>query len=319
MRENFFNQPLWREFDILTILPGCVYEGRIAGTCDAKSSSVKHTQLIRLMQFLMDLNDVYEPIRSTILSKDPLLNVKDAFYVVSREESRRGLHPGGSITNKSQPATFVVKTNNNTNNFNRRVNTNNNNISNRGPNPNLLCKNYGLIGHTMDRCYELIGYPAGFKRNLNLSKQSGNNNNKRFNRNSEVNHSVPSTFGSLSSSFTNEQMMKLLNLINENPPICKYVSLMLSVCHLNGTLTKIIAIGNLRLTSGIVLFDNLVVPKYNFGIASQKSIDGSTPVMYSLVTGVLYAVERSAYLSCFARGGNYTLSLIVQDVDVILS
>nr|GEX30720.1 ribonuclease H-like domain-containing protein [Tanacetum cinerariifolium] len=150
---------LWREFDILTILPACVCEGRTAYTYDAKSGQAKHTQLIRLMQFLMGLNDVYQPIRSTILAKDPLPNVKDAFYVVSMEESHKGssswwstilakdplpnvkdafyvvsmeeshkgLHPGGYDANKSQPTTFVAKTNNNTNNFNRRVNTNNNN------------------------------------------------------------------------------------------------------------------------------------------------------------------------------------------------
>ncbi|GKB59339.1 ribonuclease H-like domain-containing protein, partial [Tanacetum coccineum] len=154
-------------------------DGRIACT-DAKSGSVKHTQLIRLMQFLM--GDVYQPIRSTILAKDPLPNVNDAFYVVSMEESHRGLHLGGYGTNKSQLAPF----------------------------------NYGLIGHIMDRCYELIGYPTGFKRNPYLSRQS-ENNNKRFNGNSEVNHYVLSTSGSLSSSFTNDQMMKLLNLINEKP------------------------------------------------------------------------------------------------------
>ncbi|GKA47229.1 hypothetical protein Tco_0740112 [Tanacetum coccineum] len=162
---------LWREFDILTILPACVCEGRTACTCYAKFRSVKHTQLIRLMQFLMSLNDIYQLIRSTILAKDPLLNVMDAFYVVSREESHRGLHPGSSGANKSQPTAFVSKTNNNTNNFYKRVNTNNNNKNvSRGPNPNLTCTDCGLIGHTVDICYELIGYPAGFKRNPNLTK-----------------------------------------------------------------------------------------------------------------------------------------------------
>ncbi|GJR86081.1 putative reverse transcriptase domain-containing protein [Tanacetum coccineum] len=69
--------------------------GRTACTCDAKFGSVKHTLLIILMRFLMGLNDVYQQIKSTILAKDPLSNVKDAFYVVSREESNKGLHPGG--------------------------------------------------------------------------------------------------------------------------------------------------------------------------------------------------------------------------------
>ncbi|GJV08190.1 ribonuclease H-like domain-containing protein [Tanacetum coccineum] len=184
-------------------------------------------------EFLMGLNDVYQPIRSTILAKDPLPNIKNAFYVVSREESHKGLHPGGLIS------------------------------------LNLLLL---LIGHTVDRCYELIGYLAGFKRNPNLSKQYGNNN-KRFNANTEINHSVPSTSGSLSSSFTNEQMMKLLSFINEKPSnsinmsdmfnVVDISSLMLIVGHPNGTLAKITAIGSLRLTSGIVMFDVLVVPEYN--------------------------------------------------------
>lgn len=67
------------------------------------------------MQFLMGLNDVHHPIRSTILAKDPLPNVKDAFYVVSREESHRGLHPGNISFGKDQPAAFIVKTNSNNN------------------------------------------------------------------------------------------------------------------------------------------------------------------------------------------------------------
>ncbi|GJV43556.1 ribonuclease H-like domain-containing protein [Tanacetum coccineum] len=175
------------EFDILTILHACVSEGRIACTYDAKSGSANHTQLIRLMHFLMGLNDVYQLIRSTILAMDHLLNVKDAFYVVSREESHRRLHPCSSGNNKSQPAAFVVKTNNNTKNFNSRVNTNNNNNTNRGPNPNLICKNCGLIGHNVDI----------------------------FNGNSKANQYVPSTSGSLSSSFLVPFKLRLIKSANE--------------------------------------------------------------------------------------------------------
>ncbi|GJZ02636.1 hypothetical protein Tco_0520597, partial [Tanacetum coccineum] len=149
------------------------------------------------------------------LAKDPLSNVKDAFYVVSREESNKGLHPGGLVL-----------------------------IS-----LNLLLL---LIGHTMEMCYEII-----------------------------------STSGFLSSSFTHEQMMKLLSLINENPSpadsganqhmtdstkdmfnVVDISSLMLTVGHPNGTLTKFTAIGSLRLTSGIVLFDVLVILEYSVSLLS---------------------------------------------------
>ncbi|GJR62182.1 hypothetical protein Tco_1504344 [Tanacetum coccineum] len=90
---------------------------------------------------------------SNILSKDPLPDVKDAFSVVSR-----GLHPGSLSGSKVQPAAFVFKPNSfKSNDFKR-----NSNNTNRGPNPNLLCNNNGLIGHTVERCYELIGHFCSF-------------------------------------------------------------------------------------------------------------------------------------------------------------
>ncbi|GJX40419.1 RNA-directed DNA polymerase, eukaryota, reverse transcriptase zinc-binding domain protein, partial [Tanacetum coccineum] len=153
------------EFDILTLLPAC--------TCAAHKGVLKHNQLIRLMQFLMGLNDVYQNIRSNILARDPLPDVKEAFNVISREESHRGLHPGS-----------------------------------------------WLIGHTIERCYKIIGYRAGFKRNPNLVRRG-------------------------------------LNLI---------------VGHLNGTLAKIYAIGNLRLTANVVLFDVLFVLEYNVILLSVHKL-----------------------------------------------
>nr|GEU45875.1 ribonuclease H-like domain-containing protein [Tanacetum cinerariifolium] len=241
------------------------------------------------MEFLMGLNDVYQPIRSLILAKDPLPNVKDTFYIVSREESYRGLHLGVSFVNKSPHAAFVIKTNNNPNNLNKRVNTNNNKNVNRGPNPNLLCQNCGLIGHIIERCYELIGYRVRFKRNLNLSRQYGNT--KRFTVNREVNSYVPSTSGSLSASFTNEQMMKLLNLLNEKPTpsanmsgwiinfganqhmtdSTKYMfnvvdiyNLMLNVGHPNGKL-----VGTGSETGGLYLFDVNRNGKFNNSVCKS--------------------------------------------------
>nr|GEU63413.1 copia protein [Tanacetum cinerariifolium] len=42
------------------------------------------------MQFLMGLNDCYQPVRSSLLTRDPLPEVKDAYNLISREESHRG-------------------------------------------------------------------------------------------------------------------------------------------------------------------------------------------------------------------------------------
>ncbi|XP_071740295.1 uncharacterized protein [Rutidosis leptorrhynchoides] len=72
---------LWKQFDALVKLPKCV--------CTANADFVKHNNVMKFMQFLMGLDEVYQPIRSNLLMTDPLPNVKTAFAVISREESHR--------------------------------------------------------------------------------------------------------------------------------------------------------------------------------------------------------------------------------------
>ncbi|GKC02012.1 hypothetical protein Tco_0993622 [Tanacetum coccineum] len=95
---------LWREFDIMTKLPIC--------TCAAREDVSKHNPLIKLMQFLMGLNDVFQPIRSSLLSRETLPNIKDVFAIVSREESHKGIASSfsGSVPNP-QVSSFVAKSN----------------------------------------------------------------------------------------------------------------------------------------------------------------------------------------------------------------
>nr|GEX13164.1 ribonuclease H-like domain-containing protein [Tanacetum cinerariifolium] len=81
-------------------LPSC--------TCDAQKAFKKHSDLIKLVQFLMGLDDIYQPIRSNLLTKEPFLDVKTAFSLVSREESHRGSSSSSSGT-KSQVSVFAAK------------------------------------------------------------------------------------------------------------------------------------------------------------------------------------------------------------------
>ncbi|GJR84177.1 ribonuclease H-like domain-containing protein [Tanacetum coccineum] len=216
--------------------------------------------------FLMGLNDVYQPVRSNLLAREPLPEVKDAFAIVSREESHRRLSPG-KLSVKNSPTTFVVRTNNNNNKSNRRVSSNINN--NRGPNPNFVCKHYDLIGHTIDKCYEMNGYPVGFKRNPNLSKQSGSM--KKFNGNVDVSQTTFTSSGSMPGirpSFFNSNTYFNLHFEKFFCAKTNAYILKLTVGHPNGTMAKITTIGSLRLTDNVVLFDVLVVPKYNISMLS---------------------------------------------------
>ncbi|GKD48482.1 ribonuclease H-like domain-containing protein [Tanacetum coccineum] len=69
---------LWKQFDALVELPRC--------TCHAADDFKKHNQLMKLMQFLMGLDDTYMQIRSSILSGETLPDVRSAYAIISSEE-----------------------------------------------------------------------------------------------------------------------------------------------------------------------------------------------------------------------------------------
>ncbi|GJT08192.1 hypothetical protein Tco_0842654 [Tanacetum coccineum] len=206
---------LWRDFDSLTKLPKCTCE--VKCSCDASKELGLHQQLMKLMQFLIGLDDCYHHVRSSLLTRDPLPEVKDTYNVVSMKESHRRVPESFGVTESKQNATsFVAKT---FNNNRRQFNNNNNNFTigsasnvNRGPNPNLNCKHCGKLGHTIDRCFEIVDFPQGFKRNSNSVKQS-------FNANVDVKMSDNPSSSSLSSGFTPKQMQKLLSMINDKPSV----------------------------------------------------------------------------------------------------
>ncbi|GJW72232.1 ribonuclease H-like domain-containing protein, partial [Tanacetum coccineum] len=167
----------------------------------------------------------------------------------------------GSVS-KPQVHGFVAKSNNWTNNGNKRVDNNKKfgntvNIgNNRGPNPNLLCKNFG--------------------------KTISANSASTFNENGAT------------LSFSNELVMKLINLINEVPSgswiidsganqhmtistlnmfrVIDISDLNLTLRHHNGTLAKIIYVGNLKLSENVVLFDVLDVPEYCVSLLSVNKL-----------------------------------------------
>ncbi|GJX70589.1 ribonuclease H-like domain-containing protein [Tanacetum coccineum] len=72
---------LWREFDILTKLLDCTFE--------ARTELIDHEKLLKLIQFIMGLDDIYQPIGSSLLTREILPEVKDAFVIISSEASHR--------------------------------------------------------------------------------------------------------------------------------------------------------------------------------------------------------------------------------------
>ncbi|XP_022040102.1 uncharacterized protein LOC110942636 [Helianthus annuus] len=179
---------MWKQFDAMLKLPTC--------SCKAAKDYNDFSMLIKLMQFLMGLDDVYQPVRTNLLTREVFPSVKVAFAVVSREESHR-LSSGGS---KGQNVSFVSKPNQL---FESKKKASNQ----RGPNPNLKCTHCNMVGHTVDRCFELIGYPPGFKKRSNTVSGKSNKSNVAVGSSASMSTSgLP---------FTSEQIAKLLSLVGE--------------------------------------------------------------------------------------------------------
>ncbi|GJT55531.1 ribonuclease H-like domain-containing protein [Tanacetum coccineum] len=184
---------LWRQYDSLFNLPDC--------TCANSDKLKEHNQLLKLMLFLMRLDVVYAPIRSIILTTDPIPDVRGAFATLSGDESHRSTQSHSMPKIGNGNTTFVARTNN-------MVNKNNNNWSgsNNQPRklnrPNLVCTHCNMNGHTGVRCFELIGYPPNFKKNTGPNKGSTSNNIVSGNKDQ-------------SHTFTNDQYKRLMSLISE--------------------------------------------------------------------------------------------------------
>ncbi|GJW90283.1 hypothetical protein Tco_0167836 [Tanacetum coccineum] len=191
---------LWKQFDAMICLPTC--------TCNAAKELEKHNQLIKLMQFLIGLDDSYLAIRSNILSRETLPLVKQAFAIISGEESHRNVT--SHVTTKPTTTVFAAKAFDNK----KRPNNNNNFPKNRGPNLNLTCTNCNKPGHTIDRYYELIGYPTGYvKRNFNAKPIVSNNASTSADvlaKNSGTDNKTVS--------LTSDQLSRLMNLLNDRVP-----------------------------------------------------------------------------------------------------
>nr|GEV06713.1 putative reverse transcriptase, RNA-dependent DNA polymerase, Gag-polypeptide of LTR copia-type [Tanacetum cinerariifolium] len=97
---------------------------------------------MKLMKFLMGLDDTYMQIKSSILSRETLPDVRSAYAIISSKESLR--IATSSVFGTSKP----------NDNENRRIA--------RGS--TLVCENYGFNGHTIDRCFKIIEYLADFRK-----------------------------------------------------------------------------------------------------------------------------------------------------------
>nr|GEW89493.1 ribonuclease H-like domain-containing protein [Tanacetum cinerariifolium] len=160
---------------------------------------------------------------NSILSRDPLPDVRDAYAIIFSEESHRVVSSSNSGTSqRSQSFMFNYDVGNfrgNAQRYQTYGNTSRPSNVTRPPGnvsrmtnggPQLVCEIYGFNGHNGDRCFKFIGYPTDFgKRNNNHNNNQGVQNfNRRFTNNNSV--------GSSQTTFSDDQLSKIISLIKDN-------------------------------------------------------------------------------------------------------
>ncbi|XP_060188843.1 uncharacterized protein LOC132617784 [Lycium barbarum] len=146
---------LWDELDAFNTSSGCVCECE----CGGKIKTIKAHQDERLLQFLMGLNDVFIGVRSNILLSAPLPSIGQAYSLVIQDEKQREIHSSPSYP--TDAGSFVA----NTQPEERR---NNDYRGNRGnfyeqKKETVMCSYCKKIGHTIEKCYKIHGFPSNFK------------------------------------------------------------------------------------------------------------------------------------------------------------
>nr|GEU93286.1 hypothetical protein [Tanacetum cinerariifolium] len=227
---------------------------------------------MKLIQFLMGLDDTYMQIRSYVLSRETLPDVKSAYAIISSEESYRiAIGSVSRTSQRSQTSSFNVNALNGGNFQRSQTSTSfsrpsNNNRPNDNGNKrtaggsNLVCEDCGFNGHTIDKCFKVIGYPAGFRK-----RKSGSNLKGKNISNNVVGYSS-------SNRFSDEQMATLISLIKENSVNRKGVHSNMAVTHPNETGAFITRIENMPLTNYLTLYDVLVVPEYYVSLMSVHKV-----------------------------------------------
>ncbi|XP_060179038.1 uncharacterized protein LOC132609186 [Lycium barbarum] len=153
---------IWDDLDTLYTKVTCSY----ACDCGGKDKMNKSLQDERLVQFLMGLNEVYAPGRSNILMMSPLSSVNLAYSLLMQDEKQSESYmntnfPGGS-------SSFLA-----TQHY--PVGQRSSSADSKGKKMELVCSNCKKLGHTVDKCFRIIGFPANFKFTKNKSQSVRSN------------------------------------------------------------------------------------------------------------------------------------------------
>ncbi|GJU30531.1 ribonuclease H-like domain-containing protein [Tanacetum coccineum] len=146
----------------------------------------------------------------------------------------------------------------NLSNGSRPSNLNNNS---QGGGSGLVCENCGFNGHTIDRCFKIIGYPADF------GKKKSNQGNQHM-------------------TYTDKELDNIIDISHFK----------IKVGHPNGTEAFISKIENLKLSNALILYDVLVILEYYVTLISVHKLAKENKVIVAFDENKCYFLNQDLSL-----------------------
>ena len=100
------------------------------------------------MSFFMGLNETYATVRGQILLMDPVPPLSKVFSLILQDEKQRKVGVAKKIQIDTADALASVLATKNVKNAKKG---------------RPQCTHCGAMGHVVDKCYKLHGYPPGYK------------------------------------------------------------------------------------------------------------------------------------------------------------
>ncbi|GJQ92446.1 hypothetical protein Tco_0003585 [Tanacetum coccineum] len=219
-----------------------------------------------------ELAETYDKIDCTLLTTEPLPTVKEAFSLLSKDESHGNMH-SGSLGVKASSSAFASR------------------YDNKG-------NSSSFVNRPMDNKKKFNN--NNDVRNPNLKNNSGQNV-------SDVSVSGKSTdtSGGVSHTLTSDQYQRLMSLLNVS-----YLDI--TVAHPNRTKAKVNQIGSCKLNDNLVIHDVLVVPGYQVSLLSVSKLakDNKLSACFNKKDCVIQdSVLKSRVGTGYEKDGLYFLNL----------
>ncbi|KAL5565554.1 hypothetical protein UlMin_028718 [Ulmus minor] len=138
-------------------------------SCGGVKHLNEHHQMEHIMSFLMGLDDSFSQVHGQLLLMDPMPPINRVFSLIVQEEQQRKTNPSSDSNKSTGTMAFAVKTEavKTSGSNSQRFQNSNFNASKNQKRDRPYCTHCKILGHTMDRCYKIHGYPPGYKFKIN--------------------------------------------------------------------------------------------------------------------------------------------------------